>query len=350
MEALIRWDHPEKGLLAAGAFLPLIDDPALAVSLGEWVRKTALEQYRCWQGQGFDFDLAVNVDAADLLSEGFPKRLQRLLESHPDFPAQHLVLEVVETSVLEDLGQATSVAKSCKALGVDLALDDFGTGFSSLSHLKHLPVQQLKIDRSFVLDMMADADDLAIVEAVINLGRGFRLDVLAEGVETGEHIEALLQLRCRHVQGYFIARPMPAQEVARWVEHWRPPEEWRGIEPLSESERALLFAEADLRQRFQQLSDLVHSRATPPSMGGAADSGGQFSLWLKRFSGGALGPGSNVEISKLCNHEQTLTKLCSAGKYEAAEVSLAKLSELIGALLDRLRSLRQQAGLMGATK
>jgi diguanylate cyclase (GGDEF)-like protein/PAS domain S-box-containing protein len=350
MEALIRWDHPEKGLLSPAAFLPMIDDQALAVSLGEWVRKTALEHYRCWQGQGFDFDLAVNVDAADLLSEDFPKRLKRLLESHPDFPAQRLVLEVVETSVLEDLGQATSVAKSCKALGVDLALDDFGTGFSSLSHLKHLPVQQLKIDRSFVLDMMADADDLAIVEAVINLARGFRLDVLAEGVETSQQIEALLQLRCRHAQGYFIARPMAANEVASWVECWRAPEHWRGIEPLSESERSLLFAEADLRQRFQQLSDLVHSRAIPSAMGGAADPGGHFHLWRKRFSEAPFGPRSNAEIRNLCSHEQTLRKLCSAGKYQAAEVTLAKLAELIEPLLERLRFLRQQDGLKGTAE
>ncbi|HMA98132.1 MAG TPA: EAL domain-containing protein [Wenzhouxiangella sp.] len=350
VEALIRWNHPEKGLLSPGAFMPLIEDESLAIAFGEWVRKRALEDHRHWMSGGLDLDLAVNVDAADLLGEDFVARLEFLLDENPDFPARRLLLEVVETSVLEDLGQATVIAKSCKKLGVALALDDFGTGFSSLSHLKHLPIQQLKIDRTFVFDMMADADDLAIVEAVINLGRVFRLDVLAEGAETAEQVEALIQLGCRQVQGYFIAKPMPAKEVAGWVEFWRAPKEWFEIHPLSEQERLLLFSEADLRLRLHQLGELVRSQTVPSPVGSDHDAGATLPLWLARFSEASIEGYQAVDISKVGLSEAALLKMCAAGKHDDAETVLDELTVMITPMIESLRTRRRKTSRASASE
>ncbi|MFP4207857.1 MAG: EAL domain-containing protein [Wenzhouxiangella sp.] len=333
VEALIRWNHPERGLLAPGAFLPMIEDPRLAVALGEWVRVRALRDHRGWQRQGLDLDIAVNVDAIDLLADDFVGRIQQLLSTHPDFPARRLLLEVVETSVLEDMARANTITNACRAMGVGVALDDFGTGFSSLSHLKHLPLQQLKIDRSFVSGMMADADDLAIIEAVVNLGRVFDLDVLAEGVETEEQVEALIQFGCSQVQGYLISRPMPADQLPGWIEQWHLPPAWARIRPLAGEDRSLLFAEADLRGRVRRLGEAVDSLATQSPM---IPERGLASVMPAR-----LGQGDRAEdLAALAAREASLLACCRAGQAAAAATELEQLKVLAEKMIIDLRSRR----------
>ena len=225
-EALIRWNHPEKGLLSPALFLPELEDHPLDIELGEWVINTALKQIELWRNQGLDMHVSVNVGARQLQQTDFVMRLRDMLAAHPDILPSYLELEVLETNALEDIAKVTHLIESCKEIGVNFALDDFGTGYSSLTYLKRLPVTVLKIDQSFVRDMLDDSDDLAIIEAVVSLGRTFRRQVIAEGVETIKHGTLLLQLGCELAQGYGIARPMPAEQLPNWATTWQPNLAW----------------------------------------------------------------------------------------------------------------------------
>jgi diguanylate cyclase (GGDEF)-like protein/PAS domain S-box-containing protein len=226
VEALIRWQHPTRGLLAPGLFLPIIENHALAVDVGEWVIHTALNQVQAWHAQGLDLPVSVNVGARQLQQRDFVARLQAILAQHPLVPANSLELEVLETSALEDISGVTRVIEQCRLMGVLFAIDDFGTGYSSLNYLKRLPVARIKIDQSFVRDMLDDADDLAILQGVIGLAQAFRREVIAEGVETVAHGSALLQLGCELAQGYGIGKPMPGPEMLAWVQRWQNGANW----------------------------------------------------------------------------------------------------------------------------
>lgn len=224
-EALIRWQHPLQGLLPPGAFLPAIENHQISIELGEWVITTALRQMAQWQKLGLDLPVSVNISALQLQHEDFITRLQELLKDQSE--ARKLELEILETSALEDITQVSRVIHSCQQLGVSFALDDFGTGYSSLAYLKRLPAQLLKIDQSFVRDMLDDPDDLTIIKGIIGLATAFRRQVIAEGVETIAHGEMLLAIGCELAQGYGIARPMPAADIPDWVNSWQPDPAWR---------------------------------------------------------------------------------------------------------------------------
>jgi diguanylate cyclase (GGDEF)-like protein/PAS domain S-box-containing protein len=226
-EALIRWQHPDKGLLAPDAFLPVIEDHALAVEVGEWVIDMALTQLREWHTSGLDLPVSVNIGSRQLQQNDFVQRLKALLAKHPEISPNQLELEVLETSAMADISQVSQVIEECTLMGVKCALDDFGTGYSSLTYLKRLRVAILKIDQSFVRDMLDDPDDLAILQGVIGLAEAFRHEVIAEGVETVAHGTALLQLGCDLGQGFGIARPMPPDQLQGWVASWQPDSAWR---------------------------------------------------------------------------------------------------------------------------
>lgn len=225
-EALIRWQHPERGLLAPSAFLPVIENHLLSVELGEWVIATALEQMAQWQMSGLEIPVSVNVGALQLQQSDFADRLEELLILQPDANPKNLELEILETSALEDINQVSTAIHACQSLGVSFALDDFGTGYSSLTYLKRLPAELLKIDQSFVRDMLEDSDDLAIIQGIIGLAAAFHRNVIAEGVETIAHGEKLLAIGCELAQGYGIARPMPASAIPAWAKTWRPDSKW----------------------------------------------------------------------------------------------------------------------------
>ncbi|MRR50624.1 MAG: EAL domain-containing protein [Rhodocyclaceae bacterium] len=225
-EALVRWQHPERGLLPPLEFLPLIEDHDLIIRLGEWVMDQTLQQMTVWQGLGLDLEVSVNIAARHLQQENFIPVLKTLLARYPAIPTGRLELEVLETAALEDMARVSQVMEECRSFGVGFALDDFGTGYSSLTYFKRLPASVLKIDQSFVRDMLKDAEDRAIVEGVIGLTRVFQRTVIAEGVETVDHGVALLAMGCELAQGYGIARPMPAAELPSWVTSWRPDVAW----------------------------------------------------------------------------------------------------------------------------
>lgn len=235
-EALIRWQHPERGILAPIAFLPMIENHPMSIELGNWVIGRALEQIAEWNAQGLAMTVSVNVGARQLQQDDFVRTLEALLAAHPDVAPAQLELEILETSALEDVVQISHIMRSCAALGVHFALDDFGTGYSSLTYLKRLPADVLKIDQSFVLGMIDDPDDLAIVEGVLGLTTAFHRQAIAEGVETLEHGSLLLSLGCELAQGYGIARPMAANQLADWVANWQPDvawTDWAGRTPTS---------------------------------------------------------------------------------------------------------------------
>ncbi len=229
-EALIRWRHPERGLLAPVDFLPYINGSDLEIPLGNWVIQNALAQAAQWHTCGLPITVSANVSAHHLLHPDFYDRLRATLAQFPQVPPSSFELEVLETAALNDVDQAIDILNRCRELGVHFALDDFGTGYSSLTYLRKLPVDMLKIDQSFVRDMLSDPEDQDIVEGVIRLAAAFHRPVIAEGVETLAHGAALLQLGCSLAQGYGIARPMPAEQLVGWVDQWQASGAWRNLQ------------------------------------------------------------------------------------------------------------------------
>jgi EAL domain-containing protein (putative c-di-GMP-specific phosphodiesterase class I) len=227
MEALVRWQHPEQALLGPMEFLPIIEGHLLEITLGNWILESAMAQISAWCSVGLDLPVSVNLSAHQLQHPEFFQTLSELLASYPDCSAEQLQLEILESSALHDLELVTQIITDCLSLGVSFALDDFGTGYSSLTYLKRLPADTLKIDRSFVRDMLDDPDDLAILEGVLGLARAFQRQAIAEGVENIAQGVALLDLGCELAQGFCIAHPLPAADIPAWVETWRAPDAWR---------------------------------------------------------------------------------------------------------------------------
>ncbi len=226
MEALIRWEHKETGLRLPAEFLSVIENTDFIIELGEWIILQALHQMSAWQDAGLDMPVSVNIAARHLVQPDFAVRLAHLLKSHPQVSPEKLQLEITETAAIEDIASVSQIMNSCKLLGVTFALDDFGVGYSSLTYLRRLPAEVIKIDQSFVRDMLHDTDDLALIAGVISLSREFDRQVIAEGVETAEHGVQLMRMGCYLGQGHGIARPMPAKEVLTWVETYHPDSRW----------------------------------------------------------------------------------------------------------------------------
>lgn len=216
-EALIRWRHPERGLLTPSEFLPIIETSELDVKIGEWVIDTALMHLERWRQQGVVLEVSVNITATHLQSDGFIRSLTSKLSRYPQLNARQLQIEVLETEALADIASVGEIIGGCAALGVRFALDDFGTGYSSLAYLRKLPADTLKIDQSFVRDMLVNKGDLVIVQGVIALAHAFDRITIAEGVETEEHFQALVAMGCDIGQGYGIALPMPAEAFVHWI-------------------------------------------------------------------------------------------------------------------------------------
>jgi diguanylate cyclase (GGDEF)-like protein/PAS domain S-box-containing protein len=221
LEALLRWEHPQQGLIAPLQFLPLIDNTGLSSHIGDWVLGQALEHLAQWRRIEHDISVSVNISARHLQEPDFALRLAELLARHPESLAASLELEMLETAAHADIQATSALLARCRALGVRIALDDFGTGYSTLSYLKQLPVDVLKIDRSFVHHMLDDAQDRAIVEGVIGLARTFQCVVVAEGVESPAQARTLLDMGCNIGQGTGIAAPMPASAVSAWIRDYR---------------------------------------------------------------------------------------------------------------------------------
>ena len=216
VEALVRWMHPERGLLGPGAFVPLAEQTGVMRELTEHVLDAALRQIAAWYETGLDLSVAVNVSAATLLDEGWATDIGTALVRHA-VPASRLRIEITEDTLMADPERALRVVEDLVAMGIGVSIDDFGTGYSSLGLLKHLPVDELKIDRAFVRDLLHDEADAAIVQSVVDLGRRLGLRTVAEGIEDEETLECLAAYGVTLAQGFHIARPLPADELERFV-------------------------------------------------------------------------------------------------------------------------------------
>jgi diguanylate cyclase (GGDEF)-like protein len=217
VEALVRWQHPERGLLSPSEFIPLAERTALIGPLTNHVLDAALRQCHDWRRAGHELAIAVNVSARSLLDLGFPGQVAGLL-ARSDVPARLLLVEITESAIMADPAHALEILRRLDAMGVQVSIDDFGTGYSSMASLKSLPVHELKVDRSFVSQMTSNASDAVIVRSTVDLGRNLGLRVVAEGVEDEATWRALDALGCDGIQGYYVSRPVPPDELIRWLE------------------------------------------------------------------------------------------------------------------------------------
>jgi diguanylate cyclase (GGDEF)-like protein/PAS domain S-box-containing protein len=226
-EALARWRHPDRGLLAPGAFLPLIEQAEMETAFGEWAVDSALGLIEMLRSRGMELPVSVNISARHLQQQDFAQWVAGRIALRPGLPTQLLDLEITESAALYDMDHVVPQLLQLRRLGATVSLDDFGTGYSSLSYLRRLPMDTLKLDRSFVSGMMTDPGDFAIVKGVIGLADSFGYSIVAEGVETEAQGAALLDMGCTLAQGYCISRPMAAEEFPGWAGVWRAPDGWR---------------------------------------------------------------------------------------------------------------------------
>jgi len=295
-EALIRWQHPERGLLPPGMFLPVIEEHPLAVELGDWVIESALKQMESWQAEGFELPVSVNVSATELQQPDFADRLRARLAAHPQVKPSSLELEVLETSAMQDVVRASQVLTACREIGVSISLDDFGTGYSSLIYLKRLPANVLKIDQSFVLNMLEEPENLTILEGVLGLAAAFRRQVIAEGVETTEHGLMLLQMGCDFAQGYGIAAAMPARELRAWTAAWRPDPRWADVPVLRPDNQSVLYATVEHHAWLGAFEACLQGkRATPPPLDASQCRVGAWLEGEKNSAHGTLAPIQAIE-------------------------------------------------------
>ncbi|NWD07975.1 putative bifunctional diguanylate cyclase/phosphodiesterase [Pseudomonas gingeri] len=217
VEALIRWQHPEHGLVPPDLFIPLAEQNGTIIAIGEWVLDQACRQLREWHDQGFtDLRMAVNLSTVQLHHAELPRVVNNLLQMYR-LPPRSLELEVTETGLMEDISTAAQHLLSLRRSGALIAIDDFGTGYSSLSYLKSLPLDKIKIDKSFVQDLLDDDDDATIVRAIIQLGKSLGMQVIAEGVETVEQEAYIISEGCHEGQGYHYSKPLPARELSAYL-------------------------------------------------------------------------------------------------------------------------------------
>jgi EAL domain-containing protein (putative c-di-GMP-specific phosphodiesterase class I) len=215
-EGLVRWQHPEHGLIPPGAFVQTVEQTGLIGPLTRHVLEHSIAQCAAWRREGRELSVAVNLSVRNLLDRDLPREIERLLDTY-SLPADALQLEITESMIMSDPDRALATVTRLSNLGVRMSVDDFGTGYSSLANLRRLPIDELKIDRTFVSPMLQDESDLIIVRSTINLGHDLGLRIIAEGVEDGATLERLALLGCDLAQGYHLSRPMPADAFDAWL-------------------------------------------------------------------------------------------------------------------------------------
>ncbi|HVT97975.1 MAG TPA: EAL domain-containing protein [Acidobacteriaceae bacterium] len=343
-EALIRWNHPTRGRLLPAEFLPVIESHPLIDRIGEWVIDHALTQLERWNAAGLKIPVSVNIAAHHLQQPDFTDRLRALLAEHAEISPSRLELEVLETSALRDVAQVSGVLAACRDLGVSIALDDFGTGYSSLTYFKRLPVNTLKIDRSFVRDVLDDPEDLSILEGVLGLATAFDRMAIAEGVETADHGRLLLQLGCVYGQGNGIALPMPGDELPGWSSTWNPDPMWVNVASVAPRKRSLMHAAVAHRAWVAGLEGFLQgTRRTPPTLDPHRCRLGR---WLDSERDHPMGSSAAFRrIEQLHQETHAFADVASAWEPSAtgADVStqVKELHRLRDALIEQMNSLLQ---------
>ncbi len=347
-EALIRWQHPERGMLPPNEFLPAVAGQQVEIEIDHWVLQQAFQLLQRWHRQEVNLRLSINLTGSTLLADDFIARLHRYMNTYPEVFPGLLEFEVLETSALEDMHHAGRVFEICQSLGFRIALDDFGTGYSSLTYFRRLPAETLKIDQSFVRDMLDDPEDLAIVESVIGLAQAFNRELVAEGVESAAHGRLLVQLGCSIVQGYGIARPMPEAEVLAWVQHWSLPDDWHisGTQ-LPPERRALLVAEMEHRRWLDELLKALSGRPSGLARRVGDHNSCRFGRWyygLGRVHYGTLPAYKEIEQVHSALHTRAQQLMDDRLILAEAEKSaaIAELTEISTSMQMRLDTLKNQ--------
>ncbi|MEW6766249.1 MAG: EAL domain-containing protein [Pseudomonadota bacterium] len=349
VEALIRWNDPEHGLRAPSIFIPLAEESDLIIRIGIWVMRTALRQIETWNRQGLRMEVAVNIAARQFQDARFVDTLRSLLAEHPEVTPGQLKLEITESAAMADFDQARRIILECRELGVLFALDDFGTGFSSLTYLQKLPVQSLKIDRSFIANLLRDANDAAITKGIIDMARLLNLSVIAEGVEDERVINRLLDFGCRLGQGYGIARPMPAAALALWMERWQRPPAWKTIPDWSPNEQhfGLMFARQAHEDWLNHLLEWVETghADSPPDSLAKDETACAFAHWCEgpgeEIYGGRSGFGHLLEVHHAIHEIGALMiEHVAQGRRDEARAMIHQLLDRRDALFDALEALK----------
>jgi diguanylate cyclase (GGDEF)-like protein/PAS domain S-box-containing protein len=345
-EALLRWLHPQRGVLRPEAFISLLEGHPLVLDLGERVVAQALAQLAAWKRMGVDTRVSVNVTSLELHDPDFLSRLEAQLSAQSSVAPGQLEVEVVETGEMGDLDRVAGLVERLRERDVGVALDDFGTGFSSLTFLKRLAAGTIKIDQSFVRDLLDDAEHAVIIDSIRGLAQSFGRQLIAEGVETEVHGRLMLELGCEFGQGYAIAHPMPAAEVAPWLARWQPPESWRESAALPRDRVKELFAELGHRAWRNALRRYITGTLkTPPDMDPNACKVGQ---WFNNPKAVAeLGEWEQFRAARELHLECHATAehaaaLASGGRCEESGVALEQTLELSNQVLDLLKALRKR--------
>ncbi|HTN64831.1 MAG TPA: EAL domain-containing protein [Burkholderiaceae bacterium] len=223
VEVLVRWMHPKRGLLQPDQFIPFAEKTGFIRNLTRWVLEQAAALYSRWETAGVHLKISVNLSTRDLLDQDLPTKFMEILVRH-QVASSCFCLEITESAIMDDPVRAQQTLERLYAMGIELSIDDFGTGYSSLSYLKRLPVHELKIDKSFVMNMKHETDDATIVRSTIDLGHNMGLRVVAEGIESDTALQLLARMGCDQGQGYFISRPMPADQFLGWLKRSVPPQ------------------------------------------------------------------------------------------------------------------------------
>ena len=341
-EALIRWQHPERGLLAPISFLPVLDNHPFIINLGEWVINKAIQHILLWKQQNILLKVSVNIDALQIQDPHFPTKLNEILNLYPSFNPEFLDLEILETVAINDIDIAIKNICQCREYGVSFSLDDFGKGYCSLSYLKQLPVDTLKIDQAFVINMLDDASNISILEGIIDIANTFDLKVIAEGVESIMHGEFLIQIGCEFAQGYAIARPMEQALLGDWIKQWNTYPQWSNANALRRDDIVGLTGLAELNKLLQQLEP--ESDALPSSTAGPLFHSKSLEKWMNfRLE---QRPVTDIQAVQLIedNYNKVLMLAKNVSQNRASKITLSntddisKLNEAFKELTEQVRT------------
>lgn len=350
MEALIRWQSPQHGRIQPGEFMPLVENSELAIPIGCFVLKAAIAQLAEWYQEGFNWRMCINISPRHLEHPNFVDDLETILVSYPEIPPDMVELEIVESAALQDIEKAVSTMQAVRKLGVQFALDDFGTGHASLTYLRRLPVRTLKIDQTFVRDMLDDPSDLIMIEGITSLANTFEHEVLAEGVENANLGALLIQIGCHQAQGYAIARPMPANEIVNWAKKWQPDVSWQlaARRLWRREDLPLLYAAMSHRIWVNNMQSLVDGRSSAiPQLNERLCRFGhwQFGLGFKNY--GELQEFAEIVPLHSAVHKtgHTIIQFIEAQQHEAAKNEMQTLHALRDQLIAKMDLLADRVAL-----
>jgi len=259
VESQLYWQHPKKGLLKPAEFLPHLKRNSIEIKLGEYLINKAFKQLSIWSQSGKSLSLSVKLGSLYIQHPEFIDNLNNLIQKYPNVKPEYFEIEILEVSALEDIYNTSKIINSCRKLGISFTLDSFGSGYSSLTYLKLLPAEKLKIDGEFIKNMLHSPDELSIIEGTLGLARAFHLKVIADGVESLAQGKLLLKQGCEIAQGSYIAQSMHAEDLDDWMNNWKPEPKWMNETAISHDDLPLLFAEVDHQAWIKAIKDYLHN-------------------------------------------------------------------------------------------